>query len=115
MTKLEYQKQWRLANPDKVKAIAKRSNAKLMAKRRGMLAEIKLASGCVDCGYNAAPEALHFDHIDPSLKKFNIGTEWARAWTDIQAEINKCVVRCANCHAIRSKREGHNGLRVTIE
>jgi hypothetical protein len=76
--------------------------------RRRMLDEIKVSRGCIDCGYNAAPEALHFDHRDPEQKLFIIAWNLARNLPDLMAEIAKCEVRCANCHAIRTKREQHN-------
>lgn len=86
----------------------KESNQRLKDKRRQQLAEIKMARGCVDCGYNAAPEALHFDHRDPTLKEFTISNRLFAAWEKTLLEIAKCDVRCANCHAIRSKRLGHH-------
>lgn len=72
------------------------------------LDEYKLTRGCADCGYNAYPEALQFDHEGP--KTANIG-ELRTSIARIQAEIDRgqCVVRCANCHAVitrRRKREG---------
>ena len=30
-----------------------------------------------------------------------------RKWELIEAEINKCEILCANCHAIHSHKEGH--------
>lgn len=62
---------------------------------------IKLASGCIDCGYAAHSAALQFDHIDNN-KKANV-SDLIRSdygWKTIKEEINKCVVRCANCHAV---------------
>ena len=61
---------------------------------------------CVDCGEDRIP-TLQFDHIDPALKRFNI-TEAVRrrvGLATLQVEINKCEVRCANCHAIKTSRD----------
>jgi hypothetical protein len=77
--------------------------------RKPMVNSIKIESGCVDCGFNSHPEALQFDHIDPSTKLFAIAKGLTRSWAAILAEIEKCEVRCANCHAIRSMQEGHLG------
>jgi len=66
--------------------------------RAGM---IKKATGCIDCGYAAHAEALQFDHIGDN-KKANV-SDLIRSdysWDTIQQEIDKCVVRCANCHAV---------------
>jgi hypothetical protein len=61
---------------------------------------IKLASGCIDCGYANHPEALQFDHPDDN-KKANVSNliRSDYSWKTIMDEINKCEVRCANCHA----------------
>jgi predicted Zn-ribbon and HTH transcriptional regulator len=107
-SKSEYQKLWRRTNPEKSKAIRARSNHKITSARRRLLDSIKLERGCTDCGYNLAPEALHFDHREPKEKSFTISNSLTTSWEVILAEIAKCDVRCANCHAIRSKRLGHN-------
>lgn len=73
------------------------------------ISQIKMDRGCADCGYNAHAAALHFDHIDPATKLFTIAKGLTRSWSAILAEIAKCEVRCANCHAIRGVREGHLG------
>ena len=73
---------------------------------------IKIQAGCEMCGYNAHACALQFDHIDPSTKyttrngnkvhpadlikgnRYGIAT--------VLAEIAKCRVLCANCHAVHT-------------
>ena len=74
---------------------------------------IKLESGCVDCGYREHPQALQFDHVDPSLKQHEIGRMTGMKWSRIEAEIAKCQVRCANCHAVRTHAEGHSSGTIT--
>ena len=71
---------------------------------------IKLAHGCVDCGYNEHAVALQFDHIEDN-KKASVSNliRSDYAWPTILEEIRKCEVRCSNCHAVitsRRKREG---------
>jgi aerobic-type carbon monoxide dehydrogenase small subunit (CoxS/CutS family) len=66
---------------------------------------IKLAHGCIDCGYAASAAALQFDHIGND-KKANV-SDLIRSdysWQTIKKEIAKCVVRCANCHAVITAR-----------
>ena len=59
---------------------------------------------CVDCG-EADPTVLDFDHVRES-KAFNIANAITRlAWTRIVREIQKCEVRCANCHRRKTARE----------
>lgn len=53
---------------------------------------------CIDCG-ESDPMVLQFDHREDSIKEFNIGQSWQRkGWNTILREIEKCDVRCANCH-----------------
>jgi DNA-directed RNA polymerase subunit M/transcription elongation factor TFIIS len=68
---------------------------------------IKKESGCVDCGYNAHPSALDFDHIGDD-KHFDIGSNTSASRERLQAEMDKCEVVCANCHRIRTykRRKG---------
>ena len=54
---------------------------------------------CVDCS-EADPVVLDFDHVDPTEKRQTIYrlVHQAYSWNAILAEIEKCEVRCANCH-----------------
>lgn len=83
--------------------------AAIRAERLPMISDIKLSRGCLDCGYNAHPAALHFDHRDPTDKSFEIAKSLTYSLARLMAEIAKCDVRCANCHAVRTVREGHGG------
>ena len=74
------------------------------AQRRQWLDELKLAIGCADCGYNLHPAALHFDHLDGATKVNRIAQMTFGAEERLLAEIAKCEVVCANCHAIRTAR-----------
>jgi hypothetical protein len=58
---------------------------------------------CIDCGISN-PLVLEFDHIDPETKSANVSDLVMRrlSWKRVFAEIQKCVVRCANCHRIRT-------------
>jgi hypothetical protein len=64
---------------------------------------IKSEKGCLDCGYNKSPYALQFDHISDN-KKANVSNliRSDYSWITIKAEIDKCEIVCANCHAIRT-------------
>jgi len=66
---------------------------------RRWLDSYKLRLGCIDCGYRRHHAALHFDHVkgDKILNVCN-----AKSIAQAQIEIEKCVVRCANCHAVRT-------------
>ena len=54
---------------------------------------------CVKCDYNKCNAALDFHHIDPSQKDFNIAAKgYTRSWNKVKAELDKCILLCANCH-----------------
>ena len=58
---------------------------------------------CVDCG-RAEPRVLEFDHREPETKVVSdsVLAHPGGRWANIEAEIAKCDVRCANCHRRRS-------------
>jgi 5-methylcytosine-specific restriction endonuclease McrA len=72
-----------------------------LKKRRDLkLKAIEYKGGkCNRCGYYKSVYALQFHHIDPAEKDFNIGQKGStRAWATVKAELDKCVLLCANCH-----------------
>jgi hypothetical protein len=59
--------------------------------------------GCKDCG-ERDPIVLEFDHI--ANKKFTISNKvMGAAWDTLFEEIQKCDVRCANCHRRKTAKE----------
>lgn len=53
---------------------------------------------CVDCG-EPNPVVLEFDHRNPEEKETNVSNLISRySFKRLLAEIEKCDVRCANCH-----------------
>jgi hypothetical protein len=72
-------------------------------RRVDFISQIKTERGCADCGYNAHPTALEFDHLPGRIKLFDIAMGVrSKAIEKVLAEIEKCEVVCANCHAIRT-------------
>jgi len=64
---------------------------------------------CVDCG-ESDPVVLEFDHRDLTTKRLAIAQMIERrySWQTIVVEIEKCDVRCANCHRRKTSRQfGH--------
>lgn len=53
----------------------------------------------MDCG-ESDPVVLEFDHRDPSLK---LGRVMEVTNMRLEDEVDKCDVRCANCHRKRHK------------
>lgn len=74
-----------------------------------------LGGACSGCGYDAYPEALQFHHRDPATKGRKI-SDFARiakeAQADRYAELDKCILLCANCHAEQHAREARQKRRT---
>lgn len=80
-------------------------NQKLRGLKRKYEYVIKRGGKCEDCGYDENLAALEFHHINPEDKKFQIDI---RAFSntnldDLEKELAKCKLLCANCH-----RKTHN-------
>ncbi len=54
---------------------------------------------CIDCGEND-PIVLDFDHKEPQVKFKSISKMLSGhySWKSLLVEIQKCEIRCANCH-----------------
>lgn len=65
-----------------------------------------LLTGCVDCEEHDIV-VLDFDHTDPKMKSSNISVLLRRAGSEQKfiEEIEKCQVRCANCHRKRTEKQ----------
>jgi hypothetical protein len=68
------------------------------------------AHPCVDCGATD-PCILTFDHVRGS-KLCNVSKLVAKIqpWSLVSAEMNKCVVRCFNCHMKKTRSERKWGM-----
>lgn len=60
----------------------------------------KVERGCVDCGYRESPYALDFDHMDGKTR--NVANLKSIGAVLREVEKHGCVIRCANCHRIKS-------------
>ena len=99
----EYLRQWYLNNKDKTKE----RNYRWRGKVRFNFQEFKSTLYCAHCGENE-PECLDFHHLDPSQKDRSVSkgmSSWS--YDRVMAEIQKCIVLCANCH-----RKEHKRLRI---
>ena len=68
---------------------------------------------CVDCGEND-PLVLEFDHMIREDKLAEVSTliSHQRPWRIVFNEIQKCQVRCANCHRRKTAREQNWSLYI---
>jgi hypothetical protein len=102
------QRRRRYATPEgRALALADRERfmAKKVAALKLLIAEAK-DQGCLLCG-ESAHITLDFHHVDPDSKHFTISQGFHKniSVANVEAEIAKCVVLCANCH-----RKFHAGL-----
>lgn len=80
----------------------------------------------MDCGGRFPPQAMDFDHREPSEKRFAISAgvvpvapmKWApgrkgrpkkqqrrvATWAELKAEVAKCDLVCSNCHRVRTTK-----------
>lgn len=95
---------------NKQKMIEKASiNNKIAKERNKQFIDNYLSThSCVDCG-NSNIVVLEFDHITNN-KKLDISRMRSQSYSlkAIQEEINKCEVRCANCHRIVTYNRRNN-------
>lgn len=107
-SKLHYE-----ANKDKIKARTARRNKKQRRKNKEYVAFIKSLSHCVDCG-NDNDVVLEFDHVR-GKKRGNISDMSHQSYSieTIQLEIEKCEVRCANCHRIETHKRRLEGKKIS--
>ena len=69
---------------------------------RAKAAAIKYLGGkCEKCGWRGNQAALQFHHKNAEAKDFTLGNVANKSWDSIKAEIQKCILLCANCHMIR--------------
>ena len=54
---------------------------------------------CERCGYNKYLGALQWHHLDPTVKEYSIGHRRGLNEQQLQQEVSKCQLLCANCHA----------------
>jgi hypothetical protein len=98
----EYKHEHYSANKQRYVNQAASSKRKLQAERMTFLIEYLRSRGCLDCG-ETDPLVLEFDHR--GAKAFNVCSALnGRRWETVLSEIEKCDVRCTNCHRPRTAR-----------
>jgi hypothetical protein len=96
-------RQWYTRNRVAHIANVRRRNAAHRQRLYGLLAEYFEDHPCVDCGETDV-RCLEFDHRDRATKSAEISRLYknAASWRVMLREIEKCDVRCANCHRRRT-------------
>lgn len=89
---------WRV-RPEEIEH--RRSHLGTRSRNRAYVRDVLLQSECIDCGISDLL-VLEFDHVE--VKEANV-SDLVRSecgLARIQAEIDRCEVRCANCHRRRT-------------
>lgn len=60
---------------------------------------------CTDCGQNYPWYVMEFDHLRD--KHLPLSRMVSASWKQIYAELEKCELVCANCHAVRTHNRRH--------
>jgi 5-methylcytosine-specific restriction endonuclease McrA len=81
-------------DPEKYKQYMKSYMLKRYHERREKAIE-KLGGKCTKCG---SSDGLQFDHVDPTTKKFSIGTLSSINEDAFNKEVDKCQLLCDSCH-----------------
>ncbi|MFN8159794.1 MAG: hypothetical protein U0R52_01940 [Solirubrobacterales bacterium] len=81
-----------------------RCNTDAVRKRRKKVKRIlvdEAGGSCATCGFDRHPAALQFHHLQPAEKRFHLAQGgFTRSLDKARREASKCVLLCANCHAM---------------
>lgn len=99
------------ANKDRYIANAKARTQRVLEERMRYVIEYLRNHPCVDCGEDDVL-VLEFDHRQDKSFSVSYGIR-THNWDVVLAEIEKCDVRCANCHRRRTGRS-QGFLRVYL-
>lgn len=82
-------------------------NLRFRRRIQAKVAEMKLSSGCNECGFDEHPAALEFHHTNPESKFNDISHMITQGYSmdRIYQEIEKCEILCSNCHKIEENKE----------
>jgi phage gp46-like protein len=96
----EYNRLYYLKNREKLLTNQAVKNRRFAEQRRKWLVDLKRSLKCVRCD-ESHPATLTFHHKKDVEKSFEIGNaiKLGVSLKRILAEIEKCEVLCANCHA----------------
>ena len=101
----EYQRSWYLRNKELQKSRVKERNSRITSENRIKIWNYLKDNPCIECG-ECDPIVLEFDHVK-GKKKSNVSNLLGNGccWQSIEVEIEKCEVRCANCHRRKTAQQ----------
>ncbi len=102
----KYRKKHYHNNKDKYIHKASAWNKKQTALLREFILAYLKSHSCVDCGLNDI-RVLDFDHVKGKFMGISVMVRRCHSIDSIKKEIEKCDVRCANCHRIKTFERGN--------
>ena len=95
----------RKANASKYNVARGKANSEAIKNRNlEYIREYRETHPCIDCGENRW-WVLDFDHRNSAEKLYNVSRMRYNTIAKIQIEIEKCDIRCKNCHADRHHQD----------
>lgn len=105
----EYFKDYYAEHADEKRAYSRAVSRRRSAEWARVKAELVATMGgaCVDCG-KTDPRVLEFDHVVPADKTGYVSVIFQKHGDGdvLRAEAAKCVLRCVNCHQVKTLTDG---------
>lgn len=108
--KKEYDREWHAKNKDRLTVIKRKQRANIRNRNQKYITEYLLNHPCIDCGEKDII-VLEFDHRENKVS--NVSELIHLSLSILIKEINKCDVRCANCHRRKTAKE-FNWYKVQV-
>lgn len=101
----------------KLLPVRKESRKRGVVRNRKYIDDFLKENACIDCGNNDV-RVLEFDHVK-GIKVGNISNAIRNAWSldKLKEEINKCEIRCCNCHriiTIERRKQNKNNINQFV-
>lgn len=101
-------------NHEREKARLLRQITERRAEVREKIIEYLREHPCIDCGEHDIV-VLEFDHVGDKVADISVYAGGGRTWARVKAEIDKCEVRCANCHRRKTRERSFRRRALTVE
>jgi len=95
------ERHYAVASQGRVRFRCRRCVGEAVTRRHRKLKQLlvdEAGGGCAVCGYARCTGNLHFHHVVPSEKSFEIQMGSGKSLSAYREEARKCVLVCANCH-----------------
>jgi hypothetical protein len=100
----EYKRDWYVRNRDHQLERVRENHERTKRENQDRAWDYLGQHGCVDCG-EPDPVVLQFDHLGDKRRDVSYMLLSGFTWANIRIEIDKCAVRCGNCHRRKTARD----------